>query len=116
MTRDNEERLALYTRQGVEVRRLALNLNQVRRYRPPPNFAKEKDPKLKGYIKRFGSRECWELDALSPTVISNLIRAQLEPLIDRKRWKAAEEQERQGRSLLTAVAKDWPKIAKLMKR
>ena len=41
MTRDNEERLALYTRAEVEVRRIALNMDQVREYRAPPNFAKE---------------------------------------------------------------------------
>lgn len=32
MTRDNTERLALYARQDVEVRRIALNIDQVRRY------------------------------------------------------------------------------------
>ena len=31
MTRDNTERLALYARQDVEVRRIALNIDQVRR-------------------------------------------------------------------------------------
>ena len=41
MTRDNTERLALYARSEVEVRRIALNIDQVRRYNPPPNFAKE---------------------------------------------------------------------------
>ena len=48
MTRDIRERLALYARQEVEVQRVALNMDQVRRYRPPPNSAKESDT-------RFGS-------------------------------------------------------------
>jgi hypothetical protein len=56
------------------------------------------------------------LDALSPAVIADLIRAELKPLINRKLWKAAQAQERQGRSLLTAVAENWPKVEKLMKR
>jgi hypothetical protein len=46
MTRDNTERLAMYARQRVEVRRLALNIDQARRYNPPPNFAKETDTSL----------------------------------------------------------------------
>ena len=43
MTRDNRDRLALFARGDVEVRRIALNLDQVELYRPPPNPAKETD-------------------------------------------------------------------------
>jgi hypothetical protein len=37
MTRDNLERLALYARDGIEVRRIALTIDQVRQYNPPPS-------------------------------------------------------------------------------
>src|SRR5258708_1982254 len=40
MTRDNRDRLALYARADVKVRRLVLNKDQLRRYPPPPNLAK----------------------------------------------------------------------------
>jgi hypothetical protein len=63
MTRDNRDRLAMFARRGVEARRLALNMDQVERYRPPPNFAKETDTRYPAYVKDFGER-CWELDAL----------------------------------------------------
>jgi hypothetical protein len=43
MTRDVVERLARYARADIEVRRIALTIEQVRRYNPPPNFAKEGD-------------------------------------------------------------------------
>jgi hypothetical protein len=82
MTRDVRDRLALYARQPVEVRRVALNLDQVRQHNPPPNFAKESDTRFEGYVTTFGTRECWELDALSPTVIADLIRDEIEALID----------------------------------
>jgi hypothetical protein len=68
MTRDIHNRLALYAGRVVEVRRIALNLDQVEQYRPPPNFAKEADSRYAGYVRQFGTTECWELDALSPTV------------------------------------------------
>jgi hypothetical protein len=42
------DRLSLYARQGVDVRRVALNLDQVETFEPPPNPAKESD-------KRFDS-------------------------------------------------------------
>jgi hypothetical protein len=112
LPRDTEERLALYARAKVEVRRLALTRDQVRRYNPPPNFAKETDPDRVAYVKRFGTNKCWELDALSPTVIANLIRAEIEPMIDRRAWKRAEAKERRGRKLLTAAANNWALIEK----
>lgn len=39
---------------------------------PPPNPTKLSDSRAQGYIERFGY-ECWELDALDPSVISRLI-------------------------------------------
>jgi hypothetical protein len=89
MTRDNEKRLALYARAEIEVRRIALTMKQLRRYRPPPSFINEGDTRTSGYRERFGTDECWELDALSPTVIAGLIRSEIEALIDPKRWRTA---------------------------
>jgi hypothetical protein len=116
MTRDNIERLRLYARADIEVRRIALNLDQVRRYRPPANFAKEKDTRFKSYIRQFGTTECWELDALSPIVISDLIRREIEGLIDRRRWKHTIASENRGRKLLTRAAENWPKVEKMLER
>jgi hypothetical protein len=55
MTRDIRERLALYARADIEVRRLALNMDQIRRYAPPPNFANEDDKRFKAYKESFGT-------------------------------------------------------------
>jgi hypothetical protein len=114
MTRDNRERLALYARAEVEVRRVALNMDQVRRYRPPPNFAKEGDTRTSGYREQFGTDKCWELDALSPTVISDLIRDELEQLIEPKAWRKALAREERGRKLLEAAAANWTKVEKVV--
>jgi hypothetical protein len=45
------------------------------------------------YRDRFGTDECWELAALSPTVISDLIRAELERLVEPEWWRNALAQE-----------------------
>ena len=116
MTRDVRDRLALYARQPVEVRRVALNLDQVRQHNPPPNFAKESDTRFEGYVKTFGTRECWELDALSPTVIADLIRDEIEALIDWPEWNAAQAEEARGRKLLQDAAEKWAKVEKLLRR
>jgi hypothetical protein len=116
MTRDNIERLALYARTNIEVRRIALNMDQVRRYSPPPSFVKEDDTRTGGYRQRFGTDECWELDALSPTVIADLIRSEVEGLIDQRKWRRAIASETRGRTLLTAASDNWTKVEKLLER
>jgi hypothetical protein len=116
MTRDNVERLKLYTRADIEVRRIALNMEQVRHYAPPPNFVKETDTRTTGYRERFGTDECWELDALSPTVIAALIHNEVEGLINQKAWKAALASENRGRRLLAGAAANWTKVEKILER
>jgi hypothetical protein len=63
----NRDRLALFARGDVEVRRIALNMDLVELYRPPPNPAKEADSRYAAYVSQFGP-DCWELDALRPDV------------------------------------------------
>src|ERR1039457_2019772 len=57
----------------VQVHRSALNMDQVQQYNPPPNPAKITDSRATAYIKEFGG-ESWELDALDPDVLTDLIR------------------------------------------
>jgi hypothetical protein len=115
MTRDNRERLALFAGQEIEVRRIALNMDQVRHYRPPPNFAKEADTRFATYAEKFGEK-CWELDALSPTVIADLIRTELEAMIDPKAWRRSLAREKRNRALLGTVQQNWSKVANWLKR
>jgi hypothetical protein len=113
MTRDNRERLALFAGQEIEVRRIALNMDQVRHYRPPPNFAKEADTRFATYAEKFGEK-CWELDALSPTVIANLIRKELAALVNVPLWQRGLSTEKRNRALLGKVAKNWAKVRNML--
>lgn len=109
MTRDNDDRLKLFAGFGVRVKRLALNMDQVQQYNPPPNPAKETDTRADGYIARFGN-ESWELDALEPTVIDRLIRDNVNALIDRPRWESAQEREDGNKNLLSRVSERWDEV------
>lgn len=113
MTRENRAKFTLLTGDEIEVRRLALNIEQVRKYKPPPNFAKVKDTRAPAYIKEFG-RESWELDALDPSVLEELIRANVEPLINRKLWDKALKPEKSNRAKIAAVSKRWPDVVKFV--
>lgn len=73
MTRDNRDRLSMFCGYPVIVQRIALNMNQIEELQPPPNPAKLTDSRATDYIAKFGD-ESWELDALDPQYISNLIR------------------------------------------
>lgn len=109
MTRDHVDRLAMFARWPVEVRRLALNMSQIEEYDPPPNPAKETDSRSGPYIEQYG-QSSWELDALEPTVIDQLIEDQLQDLVDHDLWRAAEAQQEESRKILTEVSDRWEEV------
>lgn len=114
MTRDNADRLRMFITESerfdnggmFEVRRLALNMDQVRRYNPPPNPAKMTDSRIAGYVKKCG-RQSWELDALDPRTIATLIQDQIDDVRDPGAWEAAEVREQAARDRLRGLAEQW---------
>lgn len=112
MTRDNQERLSMFAWDAVEVRRLALNYDQVERYRPPPNPAKETDSRCGPYIAQFGDKS-WELDALDPRAIDGLIDAEIAGLVDDDLWNEAKAEEERNRSILRAVHEQWDEVEQM---
>lgn len=72
MSRDIRDRLWLFEAGGVHFHRIALNMDQIEEYDPPPNPTKVTDSRSSGYIEKYGY-SCWELDALEPSVLSDLI-------------------------------------------
>ena len=102
MTRDVLERIQLFTGCGVDVKRIALNMDQVEQYTPPPNPTKMTDTRVGNYLTRYG-KSSWELDALEPQVISDLLESTITQLIDLDRWQETEHRELQGRSELQSV-------------
>ena len=116
MTRDNRERLEFFAREhGIEVRRLALNMDQVEKYSPPPQFAKQTDSRFDGYAAQYGT-ESWELDALRQSVIGELITSALDSLIDKDKWAASmvKEQELRASTRVAELAKRWDEVHKLL--
>ena len=99
MTRDNADRLALFSEASVQVERLALNIDQIKKYRPPPNPAKITDSRFNGYAKIHG-KQSWELDALEPQMIADLVRSAIMDVVDDEAWTRSVEQEEQGRMAL----------------
>ena len=113
MTRDIRERLRLFTGQDIEVRRLALNMDQIKRYNPPPNPTKLTDSRATGYIQEFGN-DSWELDALEPRVIAGLIREHALRLLDSELWHATETKVSDGRKALADISRNWQRVIDLI--
>ncbi|MHB0922649.1 MAG: hypothetical protein ACYC3H_01620 [Bellilinea sp.] len=89
MTRDVRERLEMYSRLGmIEVDRLALNWEQIEIWRPPENPAKETDARYKNYASQFGESS-WELDAVEPAQLANLVRDAVLVRRDEEFWDEA---------------------------
>lgn len=112
MTRDIKERLSMFAEEEIEVRRIALNMDQIEQYSPPPNPAKITDSRFEGYQRTHGE-ESWELDALTPQIIDDLITSEVEGFIDHDKMQDAEEEEAEHRKKLAKLADPtvWKKIA-----
>jgi hypothetical protein len=109
MTRDITDRLGLFGAAHVDVKRIALNMPQIRQYDPPPNPAKELDPRFSFYQAEYGD-ESWELDALNPRVLGALVRRETMKLVDVDTWNERLAERRRGRALMLLVAKHWNTI------
>ena len=110
MTRDVKERMDLMVGfSWVDVRRLALNMDQIEQYNPPPNPAKDTDARFEGYQEEFGDSS-WELDALDPDVIADLIRDQLEEIVDPAAWAEAQRAEHENVASLQRVSDRWDEV------
>ena len=92
MTRDNRDRLGIFAGSPITVVRLALNRPQIDQYNPPPNPAKLSDSRAEAYIAEHGDSS-WELDALSPAVLTTLIKDAVARVRDESLWSAALAQE-----------------------
>jgi hypothetical protein len=103
MSRDIQDRMELFEAANVTVERIALTMDQIRAKNPPPNPAKITDSRAKEYIRNYGPKS-WELDALDPRYIINLIETATADYVDDEKWNAAvakEEKARDGLRLLS---------------
>lgn len=112
MTRDIIDRFAMFDA-DVEVIRVALNMDQIEEYNPPPNPAKNTDSRYQDYLSRFGD-ECWELDALEPQVLVNLVQNHVFDYRDVDRWEQAVEEEESHQLALQKAAQNWSKISEFV--
>lgn len=109
MTRDIFERLNELFGVEVEVDRIALNMSQIREHRPPPNPAKVTDSRAKQYIRVHG-RQSWELDALEPSTLREMISSSIRERMDSEMWAESLQEEEIARRSLFKAAERWSEV------
>lgn len=110
MTRDNLDRLRMFAGREVEVVRLALNMDQIQQYSPPPNPAKFTDSRCSEYVSKHGYSS-WELDALAPNVIEDLIDNAIGGVINFPMFDAARDEVEKHRDVLTRISERYDDVA-----
>lgn len=115
MTRDIEERLSLFAGDGVEVRRLALNMPQIRALNPPPNPAKVTDSRFAAYQNKFGDKS-WELDAVSPDQLVRIIQSEIRGVLDEVNYEAARADEKAGEQVYVNLSNNWTEAEELLRQ
>jgi len=86
MTRDLQDRFNKYAPElNIEVQRIALTIDQVKNYKLAPNPTKLADPRSRNYVQQFGNK-CWELDAIKPDVLQDIVKNVIQEQIDVGKW------------------------------
>ena len=114
MSRDILDRLEMFTGSQLRFERLALNMDQVEQYNPPPNPAKITDSRANAYIAEFGG-ESWELDALEPSILETLVREAIEEILDTDLMDEALKKQDKHRETLALIASKFTNVEKLVR-
>ena len=118
MSRDILDRLRMFVAhhvgeesaaEALTIKRLALNMDQVREYNPPENPAKATDSRFASYQAEFGDSS-WELDALNPRTLSALVRENVMAVCDRSLWDDVIQTEAQARGELQTIYEHYSTV------
>jgi len=96
MTQDLENRFIRYCDRTVQVKWVALTIEQVKRYNLIPNPTKLADLRTAAYVEQYGN-EWWELDAIEPTELQKMVVSAIRTHVNMDAWKEALAQEYEDR-------------------
>ncbi len=103
MTRDIQHRLWMFEC-DAKVRRIALNMDQIREFNPPPNPAKITDSRCNTYVDMFGVYDSWELDAIEPRAMIKMIEDIISEYVDNEVWNNVVSKQEVEREYLQNLA------------
>ena len=105
MTEDLQTRFLRYSDRSIAVKRIALTISQVRKYELIPNPTKIADSRTARYRESFGDK-CWELDAIEPQELQEIVRHAIAARIEWSLWDEAKHWEELDREKLIKRFRD----------
>ncbi len=121
MTEDIQRRINLYSsayddliEPFIIIRRIALNLDQIKRLGLPPNPAKPTDSRYPQYVERFGLEDSWELDALEPAHIVELIDDAIRGIVDLPKWAEEHRIQEEHRDHISRISGRFDEVTKFL--
>lgn len=101
MIRDIKDRMTEF-HLDINVIPIALTMEQINKFNPPPNPAKISDPRSKWYINKYGEAS-WELDALPPKELIKLVETAILNRIDINLYEKQIQQEQSDIKQLKSI-------------
>jgi hypothetical protein len=103
---DLPNRLEKYDGHHVELRRIALTPSQTRGLLSFPASDKKKDTRYAWFVRNFGDR-CWELDALDPNALREIVEEEIKTEIEPVAWERCVKINEVEQASLRTVLDSW---------
>ena len=98
-TNENSIENVLERIMNLKVERVALTYDQARIFSLPPSPLKKYSQKYREYMELYGN-DVWELDALEPQILINLLEGRIKQLINWEIWEKREKEVEEKRNQL----------------
>jgi hypothetical protein len=109
---DLPKRIKEYDGEHIELKRIALTAEQTGPLRSFSVESKTKDPRYKWFKQNCGA-QCWELDAMDPRDLRNIVETEINALIDRELWDQQEAHEEREKKSIESLLRWWADIETL---
>jgi hypothetical protein len=103
---DLPARFEKYGGHHVELKRIALKKEHLRGLPSFPATDKKDDPRYGWFVKRYG-KKCWELDALDPNDLRDMVREAIKEHIEPEAWERCAAVEKAERESIVDVVSKW---------
>jgi hypothetical protein len=103
---DLPDRLAKYDGDHIILKRIALTQEHTADLPSFPASDKKKDPRYKWFTRFFGDR-CWELDALDPNDLRNLVEEAIRDEIEPVAWARCDLVNKAEQASLRTILAKW---------
>jgi hypothetical protein len=104
--RDLPNRLSEYGGHHITIKRIALTPQQLSGLPSFPATDKRKDPRFRWFVANHGDR-CWELDAMDPNDLRDIVESAIRALIEPVAWARCETINKAEQESLRTVLDSW---------